>query len=362
MKKIIAGILCLLLLVTMTACGGTSTSSSSSQSESTVDPNAQLKSLFHGIYTLEERAETFGDPVEGGGVFVPLRFSKDRLADYAELKDIPYALCTTGVRLDFYTDAAEISFKFSITTGYFDGNPKYPVDTFDIYENGEFKESVKVSDMELVREVVYSRTAAEESRITIHFPTFHGVALYDIELGNARPVEEYDHKILFLGDSITQGLFADKVSDNYVDTVSRALNADYMNLAVGGEEFRVEALDEEIGFTPDHIVICLGTNDVHRNHTPEELQSDCNAYFRKIRQIYRDTPVTVISPYEPYGDTFVKAIKDEAIGFEMKYIDGTTLLPFIEANYCFDNVHPNSVGFGIISQNLLPLLKAHLGA
>ncbi len=360
MKKIIAGICCLLLLVTMTACG--SISSSLSQSEPPADPNAQLKSLFHGIYALEERAETFGEPTEGGGVFVPLRFNEDRLADYATQKDIPYGLCTTGVRLDFYTDAAEISFGFSITDGYFDGNPQYPVDTFDIYENGEFVTSVEVDKMGSVRKVEYTRSAAEESRITIHFPTFHGVALYDIQLGNARPVEDYAYKILYLGDSITQGLFADKTSDNYVDAISRALNADYMNLAVGGEEFRVEALDEEIGFTPDHIVICLGTNDIRRNHTPEELKSDCNAYFRKIRQIYRDTPVTVISPYGTYGDAFIKAIQDEAVGFEMNYIDGTTLLPYIEANYCFDNVHPSSTGFGVITQNLLPLLRTQLGA
>ena len=357
MKKIIAGLFCVILMISVAACGG---STSSAPSEPDVDPNAALKSLFHGIYVLEERAETFGEPVEGGGVFVPLRFNSDRLADYATQENIPYGLCTTGVRLDFYTDAAEISFGFSITDGYFDGDGQHPADTFDIYENGEFAESVEVDKMGSVRKVEYTRTATEESRITVYFPTYHGVALYDIELGNARPVESYAYKILFLGDSITQGLFADKVSDSYVSVVACELQADYMNLAVGGEEFRADALDEEIGFTPDHIVICLGTNDVRRNHTSERLRSDCNAYFRRIRQIYKDTPVTVISPYEPYGETFVKAIQEEAVGFEMNYIDGTTLLPYVQDRYYFDIVHPNSTGFGMIAENLVPILKTHL--
>ena len=315
-----------------------------------------LRPLFHGICTLEEHAEVLGEPVEGGA-WIPLRFGKKRLEEYATHKNIPYGRCATGVRLDFYTDAKEISFDFILTEGHYDGSTQYPADTFDIYENGTLRTSVIADKTSDLRRVSYIPADAGESRITVYFPIRHGIAIHHIRLGHARPVESYRHKILFLGDSITQGLFAERAADGYAYALARDLDADFMNLAVGGEEFRPAALDDEIGFTPDYIIVCQGTNDVHRKHTPEQLKSDAHQYLGRIRQIYGDTPVLVISPFEPYDPAYNEAIREESAVFGMTMLDGTALLPHEKENYSVDLVHPNSVGFGVITRNLLPILK-----
>ena len=357
MKRLLALILSLCMLTALVACGETTKSPSSTDAE---NDKETLESLFRGIYELEERDPETGESKEGTGAYAPLRFSQERLTRYEGLEDIPYAKCTTGVRLDFYTSAEQISFRFVLTDSFGDGRNGYPDDCFDIFENGEYQESVVVSKHSEIREVNYARKSTEnESRITIVFPTLHGVVLSNISLGEARPVDSYDHKILVFGDSITQGLYADKVSDSYIDSICRSLNADYMNLAVGGEVYRQAALDRDVHYEPTHIIIALGTNDYHRNHDTQQISVDCNAYFQMISMYYPGVPVTVITPFEDQGENYVSAYTKAAENFGFYVIDGRTLMPMTAENL-FDTVHPNSHGFSVLAENLLPIMRDRL--
>ena len=349
MKKVLALLLSVILLISLAACGG---GVSPSESEQPVSELEKLTEIFKGVIRVTEEE----------GTYTPLRFSDEQLKDYQRQPTIPYSKCTTGVRMDFYTDAKEISFSFNLGTFGNDDNATIPQDSFDIFENGEYKESVAASHKSSVKEVTYTRTSTEaESRITILFPTRHEAKISDLSLGNYRPYTEYSHKILFLGDSITQGLYADKPSDGYVDQVSRALGADYLNLAVGGEKFRVDALGEDVPFEPDHIIIALGTNDKHQNYALISIERNATAYYEKVAQLYPNVPVTVITPFENQGDDFVESYIKVAEKFGFKAIDGRTLIPPKRENFNPDEVHPSTTGFNLIAQNLLPLLKQHMG-
>ncbi len=349
MKKILAAVLCLVVLVSLAACGGTTTSSSE---EPVLTEAEKLSQIFKGIIRL----------VDEDGVYKPLRFTDEELAAYEKDPTIPYSKCTTGVRMDFYTDAQEISFKFNLDTAFHDGKAQFPEDSFDIYENGEFKQSVVASGISTVRELTYTRQSSDaESRITIVFPMRHETRIYTPSLGNYRPYEEYAHKILFFGDSITQGLFADKPSDNYVDQVCRALNANYLNLAVGGEKFRFEALSDNVPFEPDHIVIALGTNDKHQHYTILEIEKNCKQYCDRITRLYPNVPVTFITPFEDQGKDHVNMYTSVAENYGFNVVDGRTLVAGIAANFNPDGVHPSTAGFNSIATNLLPLLKQHMG-
>jgi hypothetical protein len=126
MKKIVSLILSVLLLLSVVGCGGNSPASSSEPEIE--DLNAYLSDLFHGVYKLEERDGAYGEPKIGGGAFIPMRFSAERIADYEEYNQTakiraPYCECTTGVRMDFYTDADTVSFHYTVPVGFFDGNP-----------------------------------------------------------------------------------------------------------------------------------------------------------------------------------------------------------------------------------------------
>ena len=365
MRKIISFILAALMLLTVVGCGGTA-EPQPSEPEVIADPNAYLADLFHGIYKLEERDGAYGEPKIGGGSFIPMRFSQERMDDYNEYNETakikaPYFECTTGVRMDFYTDADTISFHYSVTAGFFDGNAEYPVDTFNIYENGEYKSSQKVVKGN-PGDVVYRRKSTDpESRITILFPGYHGVSLSMFDLGNARPVEDYDHKILVFGDSISQGLFADKPGDNYVHQVCSALNADYMNLSVGGEIFRTDALDEDVHFKPTHILVALGTNDYYAGINAGSVATNAAYYLRQVAEIYPDVPVTVISPFGNIPADFNAAIGSVAQTAGCHYIDGTTLISHTASSWSKDNVHPNTTGFNEITAAFTPILQQQLG-
>lgn len=348
MKKFIALLLCTFMLISLAACGGVSPS----ETEPPVSESDKVAEIFKGVIRVTEEE----------GTYVPLRFSDEQLKEYQRQPTIPYSKCTTGVRMDFYTDAKEISFSFSLGTFGNDDNATIPQDSFDIFENGEYKASVAASHKSSVKEVTYTRTSSEaESRITVLFPTRHEAKISDLSLGNYRPYTEYTKKILFLGDSITQGLYADKPSDGYADQVSRALGADYLNLAVGGEKFRADALGEDVPFTPDHIVIALGTNDKHQNYALISIERNATAYYEKVSQLYPNVPVTVITPFENQGDDFVESYVKIAERFGFKAIDGRTLIPPKRENFNPDEVHPSSTGFALITQNLLPQLKQHMG-
>ena len=349
MKKFIALLLSVFLLVSLAACGG---GVSPSESEPPVSETDKITEIFKGVIRVTEEE----------GTYTPLRFSDEQLKEYQRQPTIPYSKCTTGVRMDFYTDAKEISFSFSLGTFGNDDNATIPQDRFDIFENGEYQASVAASHKSSVKEVTYTRTSTEaESRITVLFPTRHEAKISDLSLGNYRPYTEYTKKILFLGDSITQGLYADKPSDGYADQVSRALGADYLNLAVGGEKFRADALGEDVPFTPDHIVIALGTNDKHQNYALISIERNATAYYEKVSQLYPNVPVTVNTPFENQGDDYVESYIKVAEKFGFKAIDGRTLIPPKRENFNPDEVHPSSTGFNLIAQNLLPQLKQHMG-
>lgn len=363
MRKIISLILSVLLLMTVVGCGSSSQPSSEPEVD---DPNAYLTDLFHGIYKLEEREGAYGEPKIGGGAFIPMRFSNERIAAYekynktAKIK-APYYDCTAGVRMDFYTDADTISFHYTVTTGFFDGNSEYAVDTFNIFENGEYKTSQEVKKG-TPGDVIYSRKSGEaESRITIVFPGYHGVCLSQFSLGNTRPVTDYAHKILVFGDSISQGLFADKPADNYVHQVCTALNADYMNLSVGGEVYRMNALDDEVNFDPTHIIVALGTNDYYSNVIPGKIKANANTYLQKIKELYPDVPVTVIAPFGNIPTDYYEAIKEVADPLGYDTIDGTTLISKKADSWYKDNVHPSTAGFNEITASLTPILQQKLG-
>ncbi len=361
MKRILSILLSALLLLTVVGCGGTETPSE----PEIVDPNAYLSDLFHGIYKLEEREGAYGDPKIGGGSFIPMRFSHERIKAYQEYNEtakikIPYYDCTTGVRMDFYTDADTVSFHYSVTAGFFDGDTTKAIDTFNIYENGEYQASQDVVKG-VADDVIYTRKSSEaESRITIIFPNYHGVSLSLFDLGNTRPVEDYDHKILFFGDSISQGLFADKPADGYVHQVSAALNADYMNLSVGGEIFRVGALDQDVNFDPTYIVVALGTNDYYGGVSLSNVTANAYQYLQKVKEFYPNIPITVISPFGSFSPDYNAAIAEAAERANCHYIDGSTLISGNSASWNSDKVHPASAGFAEITAALTPILKEQL--
>ena len=166
------------------------------------------------------------------------------------------ALTTTGIRLDFHTDASEVSFTVDAMgpgTG-----AKFVLLINDVTELCSYLPA---------DEGEYTFTMAlpaGENRVTFVLPS-HNVPglLKAVELKDASvfKAHEFDTKIIFIGDSITQGYDAVFASQSYANKMAYMLDAEIVNQAIGGEIFRPAILDEKLPFAPDLITVAFGTND-----------------------------------------------------------------------------------------------------
>ena len=275
------------------------------------------------------------------------------------LGDRSKSLC--GIRLEFYTDASEIS--FMLATGnkvdvWLNGVYHRTVCFNDVRENGETKVQIPLVDQ--------LGAPNAETRVSLWLPHHTGGIVSFLDAKDAtyiRPVE-FKHRLLFLGDSITQGWNSDRESMGYADRISRVFDAYAVNCSVGGGYFSTAHLGYN-GYNPEAVTIAYGTNDFVNRKSPEELQTNCAAYLDKVKALYPNVPVFVITPIprhdpeERKAGTFEwvrKTIAEEASARGMYVIDGFSLFPSDEFYY-WDRVHPNEAGFAEYALALIPQLQ-----
>lgn len=267
------------------------------------------------------------------------------------------SLTTTGVRLDFYTNSKALD--LSVTSG----------DKFDIYVDGVFRKQYitdkcgrhihfDVSD-------VLNKTQ-DNARITIYFPAHSVGVINALELEDDSDIApaKHDTKMLFIGDSITQGWNSGYDSLSYAQRVSRFFNANSIIHGVGGG-FYHESIVDSIGFAPDTVFIAFGMNDFTHYHSEKELSINVLAFMDRIKEEYKnaknifaisptwrsdfDTSKTEMKSYDSCRQTIIEQINSH--GFI--HIDGLTLVPPCPEFYADKTLHPNALGFGIYAENLI---------
>ena len=275
------------------------------------------------------------------------------------LGDRSRSLC--GIRLDFKTDASEVA--FMLTSG----------NSVDVWLNGVYNRSLKFADVREAGEtevriplVDQLGTPLAETRVTLWLPCHGGGALGFLDAVGAtyiRPLT-YRHHILFLGDSITQGWNSARESMSFASRVTRFYDADSLNCSVGGGYFSTATIGRN-GYSPEMIVVAYGTNDFARSESPESLRENCAAYLDKVKTLYPNVPVFVVTPIfrhdhdDRKSGSFAgvrKAVAAEAAARGMHVIDGFSLFPTDEY-YFWDKVHPNESGFAEYALALLPQLQ-----
>ena len=164
-----------------------------------------------------------------------LRFAKctsDQLAAWKEAMPHIYsnAVGSTGVRLDFCTDSDFVT----VTTG--------EAGKYEIKINGLIHaQYIAVQTEDGIQSNTFTiRPGSGINRITISLPS-HGAGgvISSVEIADNSFCERhrFDRKILFLGDSITQGWNCKYDSMSYAYLVSDSLNADSIIQGIGGAVF-----------------------------------------------------------------------------------------------------------------------------
>ena len=306
-----------------------------------------------------ERVET------DGNVFEFFRMSEKQSELFGKTSESFYkkSFATAGIFLDFYTDATGFSFKFkrelaSVTRKWY---------YLEAMINGRF------AKLEGEAEAVKNEGAlnivldGKLNRVTVFLPNLSKVKLYDAELRDSSRIipAKKKGKILFYGDSITQGYDAIRPSKSYVNGFCFANDIEPINLGIGGDVFNADNVSEE-KLDCDAVVVAYGTNDwklesrEHATHAPAE-------FFKKLRRVYSDKKIYYLMPIWRKDFSVKTAAGDfldcrklfaeqaENAGID-KIIDTIDFIPKDEI-YFSDGLHPNDKGFEFYFKALNGMLK-----
>ncbi len=270
------------------------------------------------------------------------------------------AECTAGIRLDFHTDSQNLSMTVNR-----DGK-------YDVYINGLLRSQYKMKVGENFSLSLDDPLGhpLDYKRVTIYFPCHSRAFVTSVELDDCAKItpHTYDCKMLFIGDSITQGWEASFESLSYPWQVARFFNADIVNQAIGGTYFCEDAFDL-IPFDPDVIIVAYGTNDFVYYKTYDEMREQAKAHLTLISKQYSDKKIFVLSPIwreqrENHAmGTFEgcrQIVAEQAEMLGLIHIDGLLLVPPLPVFFKDEYLHPNDLGMSLYAENLIIELKKYL--
>ena len=308
--------------------------------------NDELKKIYFGAYEFEEYE---------GGYLKANQYSKAQTDYFRSALEMWYERCdaSTAKTIELTTDASKISFDYKLIW-------KCSEDSIELYVDG------------LASQIFYIKDLKEEGSIRFNLPEgTHKIVIYlaadatvlirnfSIDSTYQAPVK--DTKVLWLGDSITQGYGPLRSSETYVSIANRYLDYDILNQGIGGYIYDRKSLMKMPGYVPDKIIVALGTNQYG-----DENMAAVEEYYETLTGIYgTEIPILCISPIWrgdniealPVFYSFCDKVKEIAGRYpNIKVIDGLTLVPHLE-EYYLDNLHPNCLGTETYAANLVKEIR-----
>lgn len=286
-----------------------------------------------------------------------MRNTPTQKATYTSILEVWGPRCdhTAGIRLDFHTNATV--FRATVAS---EGSYEVLLDGINCYYEALAEgETIEIS------------LDGNDHRLTLIFPYAKPGSLRSVLLTDGCYItpHKYSKKVAFYGDSITQGSTAVQTSRSYFWQVTKHFDLHSMNFGIGGIRFQPEGL-EDVGYDPDLVLISLGTNNFGSNKPMELLQTNCPAYFDKIKALYPKCKIVCITPIWRADGDEVKAlgtihdarklIAAEAQKRDLIVIDGWDLVPHQTELYADLRLHPNAEGFDHYSKNLIAQLTPYL--
>ena len=261
---------------------------------------------------------------------------------------------TTGVRLDFHTNSKNIAFCPEM------GNK------FELFVDGILRKQFKINECDggVARFSLTDPLGKEKDfvRVTLHMPSHEIGSLAWVELDDGATLvpHGFDTKMLFIGDSITQGWQSMTDTYSYAYRVSSFFNAESVIQGIGGAYFNENSFDS-LPFDPDTVIVAYGTNDFGHYKTQDEMRSHVRVHLTLIAKEYAGKRIFVISPIwrgvqQKAMGTFAECraiVAEEAERLGLRHIDGLSLVPPLPELFPNDLLHPNELGFSFYAENLI---------
>ena len=181
--------------------------------------------------------------------------------------------------------------------------------------------------------------------------------------------------VLFYGSSITQGGCASRPGNAYTSMLCRLVDAEQINLGFSGSGKGEIAVAEAIASL--NLSAFVMDYD-HNAPSVEHLRKTHEPFFRAIRAAHPELPVIFLSKCDIWEGPgyreaderrrIVRTTYENALAAgdsRVRFIDGETLFgkdsPY--RSWCtVDRCHPNDLGFFLMFQTVLPVLKEVLSA
>lgn len=213
-------------------------------------------------------------------------------------------------------------------------------------------------------------TGGKAREYTVYLPLYSGVVSVEIGLKPGSKLEnplpqKIRKPIVFYGSSITHGGCASRPANAYTTMLCRAVDAPQINLGYSGGARGEAVLAEEIAKL--EMSVFVYDYDYNAPNAAHLLKTH-EAFFRIIRKAQPDLPIIILSRCSKMEDARRDAVKktyDNAVSAGDKkvwFIDGKELFGEAGQNFCtVDGCHPNDLGFYMMYQRILPVLKEALG-
>ncbi len=308
--------------------------------------NEQLKSIYFGALHFKETED---------GYLQAFQYTYSQM-DY--FRNSPFTFwyercdasnCKT---FEMTTAATKISFAYRF-------NWKCSEDTVELYVDGLAYDIKYVRDMG--QEGVLSFDLPEgEKQVMIYLPSDATLLVKDFEINADFTPATKGEKVLWIGDSITQGYGPLRSSHTYVSVANRLLNYDILNQGIGGYVYDKNTMVPMEGYQPDKIIISMGTNQFG-----SETMDAVEEYYECLKKVYGDTPVLCIGPLWrgdcPGQEAVLERFCDNVKKIAGKYpnvtvVDGFTLVPHLP-EYFLDKLHPNCLGMELYGRNLVEFIR-----
>lgn len=303
--------------------------------------NDQLKKIYFGAYSFQETEN---------GYLQAFQYNQHQMEYFKKASDFWYDRCkaSTAKTLEFTTEATKVSFAYKILwTGSFD--------TFELCVNGRITEIFYIEGKPLEGIINFQMEEGKKD-VIIYLPADATVVIKDFETDKEVSPAKKGEKVLWLGDSITQGFGPLRSAQTYVSVANRILNYEIINQGIGGYVYDKNALEKMEGYTPDKIIVALGTNQYGT-----ETMKDIEEYYERITELYKGIPILCITPLwrgdnmegVPTLIKFCQKLKEIVKKYSIvKMVDGFELVPHLK-EYFLDNLHPNQLGAEVYGRNLV---------
>lgn len=209
-------------------------------------------------------------------------------------------------------------------------------------------------------------------------------------------------KIIFLGDSITEGFGTSGAACRYVDRIAATCGAECLNYGISGTRIakqRVPSANprfdlyfasrvEQMEADADVIMVFGGTNDFGhgdapigsmQDRTPDTFYGALQDLYTRLIERYPDRPIVIVTPLHrwneenPRGDCktadvgtlrdYVQVIRQVAEYYALPVLDlfaTSGLQPCLAVHrqrFVPDGLHPNDAGHAILAQKFISFLK-----